>query len=192
MTTEMIGIHALIGIVAIGGFLVTFYWPWQAVWADIARQRVFEKRDAIFDLAQAGRISFESREYREVRIALEQIIRFAHAGTVPRIVLAALCAWCRGQFPKRSPIDSVIDRISDGETRKIVEGLVKEALRAVAFSMVVRSLPVILLFPVTIVAICVLALCHNVARTLGRAVDVMIVVESTTTLEHRGRRVAAA
>ncbi|MFZ2004180.1 MAG: hypothetical protein WB697_09740 [Stellaceae bacterium] len=193
MTDIMIGVHALTGIVAAGAFLIVFYWPWQCVWADVARQVVFEKRDAIFDLALAGGISFNSREYRAIRVALEQIIRFAHAGTLPRILVAGFSIWWHGPMPTRAPIENVIDRVNNPETREAIRKLVKSATRTVAVTMAVRSLPVILLFPVTIVVICFLVLCRNAARALARIMGVVILVESAADAsEGRAPRAPAA
>lgn len=193
MTSNIInGAHALIGLATVGAFLIAFYWPWQAVWADIARQIVFEKRDAIFDIARAGGISFNSREYRYVRTSLEQVIRFAHLATLPRILLAAFTAWWRGELPTHSPIDDAIDRISNEEVRLAIKKLVAQALRAVAMTMAIRSLPVLVLFPLTLIAIGTLALCHNLARALARIVGIVILVESEANRGQRGPRIAAA
>lgn len=179
MIDIVIGTHVLIGVAATGAFLIAFYWPWQCVWADWARQVVFEKRDAIFDLALAGGVSFNSREYRAIRVALEGIIRFAHAGTLPRILIAGFCLWWHGPMPARAPIENVIDRVGNPETREAIRKLVRSATRTVAVTMAVRSLPVILLFPVTIVVICFLILCRNAARALARIMGVVILVESS-------------
>jgi hypothetical protein len=192
MTDIIAGTHALLGVIAAGAFLVVFYWPWQAVLTDIARQVVFEKRDAIFDIAAAGDMSFSSRDYRTIRTALEQLIRFAHAGTLPRIVVAGICAWWRGEFPDRAPIQIAIDRIENVKTRDEIERLVKNAVGAVAITMALRSLPVVLLFPVTIAVAIVLTICHNLTKGLGRFVGNVILVESGANSDGSRRTIVVA
>jgi hypothetical protein len=191
MTDIVPGTHVLVGIVALGAFLVAFYWPWQAVLTDIARQVVFEKRDAIFDIALAGGISFDNREYRTIRIALEQLIRFAHMGTLPRIAIAAACAWRRGEFPKRTPIQIAIERIPDAAVREAITKLVKNAVGAVAITMAARSLPVVLLFPLTLLLICVLVICHNLTKALARDIGIVILAESSASSERSHRTTVA-
>jgi len=46
--------QTLVGLGSLAALLIILYGPWQAICTDIARQMLFEKRDAIFDLAQSG------------------------------------------------------------------------------------------------------------------------------------------
>ena len=86
---------SLCALVALSGFLVLFYGPWQSVCTDVARQLMFEQRDKIFDMARSGVIEFDSREYRRVRISIEQNIRYAHELTFAKLVAPNSMSWFR-------------------------------------------------------------------------------------------------
>src|ERR1700733_12379492 len=109
---------SLCALVALSGFLVLFYGPWQSVCTDVARQLMFEQRDKIFDMARSGVIEFDSREYRRVRISIEQNIRYAHELTFAKLIFVG---WSLHLFGKRgeelSDLFLVIERISDAAVR---------------------------------------------------------------------------
>jgi hypothetical protein len=146
-------IQALIGIGSLAALIVILYGPWQEICTDIARQILFEKRDAIFDLARSGKLSFNSREYKTIRSSLQASIRFAHELTLPRFLV--MTAWLWSRHPENSNLRRAIKRIADPATRNQVEALVKDAYRALFLMMLAKS-PVMLLllvamFPVLIV-----------------------------------------
>ena len=106
---------------------------------DIARQIVFEKRDAIFDLAHSGKLSFDSQEYRTIRASLQSSIRFAHELTLPRFLVITILLWSRGSHPEDSDLRRAIRRIADPATRIEVERLIGQAYRALFGMMVAKS-----------------------------------------------------
>ena len=83
-------VEAIAGILTVLAFAVVFYGPWQWICTDMARQKAFEKRDAIFDIAARGDLDFDSEEYRNIRDALEKLIRYAHEFTLPNFVYILL------------------------------------------------------------------------------------------------------
>lgn len=159
-------LHAIVGVGTLGLFLLVFYGPWQAVCTDIARQLVFEKRDAIFDMAASGRLSFESEDYRRIRICLEGMIRFAHEATVPRMLVGLVVIGLRKEVAGSRDLDRAVAGIRDGATRSEVNRLVNEAVACLCVTMLLRSLCVLLLFPVSLAILCFFAICRNSATGL--------------------------
>ena len=151
----MIAINAIYALAALSAVAVIIYGPWQEVCTAYARQVVFEKRDAIFDIAAAGGLSFNSDEYRTIRILLEKTIRFAHEITVPRLVFYYVLLRLRGRKISGSPeLIKVIERITDTETRAAVSRLVEEALDALAIMALLKSpVALLLIIPVRIIAL---------------------------------------
>src|ERR1700751_1769972 len=125
--TITILMQALIGLGGLAALIVILYGPWQAICTDIARQIVFEKRDAIFDLAQHGKLSFSSREYGVIRSSLQANIRFAHELTLPRFLVTAAVLLARGNRPEDNDLSRAIRGIINPETRAEVETLVHQA-----------------------------------------------------------------
>jgi hypothetical protein len=121
-------------VIGLGGFtvlIVILYGPWQEICTDFARQIVFEKRDAIFDLAHSGKLSFKSREYGTIRSSLQASIRFAHELTLPRFFLLAAGLRKQGSHPEDNELSRAINQISDPVMRNRVDTLVKDAYRPV-------------------------------------------------------------
>jgi hypothetical protein len=131
--------QALIGLGSLTALVVLLYGPWQEVCTDIARQIIFEKRDAIFDLAHSGRLSFDSREYGTIRSALQASIRFAHELTLPRFVVMAIVFSAHESHPEENDLSRAIRRITDPVTRRQVEILIMQAYRALFVMMVAKS-----------------------------------------------------
>lgn len=133
---------ALLAIVVFGLLLWFFYGPWQTVCTDWARQRIFESRDAIFDLASVGKLAFDTEDYRTIRSSLELSIRFAHELTLFRFAVLS----SRIKQRNVSELSQAVDRITDKETRERVRSLVDNALAAAVLMMGYKSiflLPVI-------------------------------------------------
>jgi hypothetical protein len=154
MTTTVI--QGVIGLGSLAALIVILYGPWQEICTDLARQIVFEKRDAIFDLAHSGKLSFKSREYGIIRSSLQATIRFAHELTLPRFLLMAVGLRTQGSHPEDNEVSRAIRQISDPVTRNRVEALVKEAYRALFLMMVVKSPVMLLLFVVALPGLIVL------------------------------------
>ena len=151
--TDISAIISLGLVLLLGAFVCG---PWQAICTDFARQIIFEKRDAIFDIANSGRWSFNNREYRIIRANMQKLIRFAHELTLPSL----LYFWF---FVK--PTDSrekpellrAIDQIIEEQIRSEVTVLVDQALMA-AFAMAILKSPIMIvtltiLVPVIVVSV---------------------------------------
>ena len=158
--------QALIATGSLAALLILVYGPWQEVCTDIARQIIFEKRDAIFDLARSGKLSFNSREYGAIRSALQASIRFAHELTLPRFVLIAFVLSVRGSRPEDNDLSRAIRRIADPDTRRQVEILVMQAYRALFLMMFAKSPVMLLTLPVLIPVLIVLRYCRIGVNTL--------------------------
>jgi len=147
----MVALNAIVtsAIVLLTATLI--YGPWQSVCTAYARQILFEKRDAIFDIAMEGRLSFESRDYRTIRAMLEKSIRFAHELTLPSFFFYWFMLIWRGHKFKKSALLEAIDRIRDDRTREEVRSLVKEAFDTLILMMIFKS-------PVAMLSLTILAI----------------------------------
>lgn len=129
---------ALLSLIALTLLACLFYGPWQDLCTDWARQIVFEKRDAIFDLARAGHLDFKSKDYRIIRTSLERDIRFAHELTWLRFGAFSHLVR-RRRLEQESELYQAIGRIRDDATREKVKLLVNEALLAMIVMMFCKS-----------------------------------------------------
>ena len=142
MTTEM-AFKALEGsmtLLALGAFA---YGPWQWVMVDWARQRMFDRRDQMFDIALQGRIDFASQEYLDLRDSFNSMIRFAHSLTWCRILLLGLT---RHKLDLASvvPAQAIISRLNDPRTQQDLRTLNAEVQR-IALSLIALRSPFLLL-----------------------------------------------
>jgi hypothetical protein len=71
-------------------FWVLFYISTRSLLLDILRQRLFEIRDDLFDFAADGGIEFTNPVYCELRVDINNMIRFAHKLSFARMILAQL------------------------------------------------------------------------------------------------------
>lgn len=126
-------------------FAVFLIGPWREACTAFARQVVFEKRDAIFDLAADGKLSFTSREYRTIRASLEKMIRFAHDLTIYRFAWLSGAITATRKDDEASDLFLAIKSLPDPEVRDRVFRLVFEAHRAVLLMMLCKS-PVLAVF----------------------------------------------
>jgi hypothetical protein len=172
--------QALIGVGSLAALLVIFYGPWQSICTDIARQIVFEKRDAIYDLAQRGKLSFSSREYGIIRSSLQANIRFAHELTLPRFLLTAAVLLARGNRPEDNDLSRAIKRIPDRITRDQVDTLVKQAYRTLIAMMFAKSpVMMLLLLPLLLIAVIItLPRFRDVARAVERRAGGFVQIEA--------------
>src|SRR6266446_951054 len=174
--------QALVGLGSVAALLVILYGPWQAICTDIARQILFEKRDAIFDLADSGKLSFTGREYGTIRSSLQASIRFAHELTLPRFLVMAAVLLARGNRPEDNDISRAIKQITDPITRTEVENLVRQAHRTLVMMMVVKSpvMMLVLFIPLLIAALIVLPCFREAARAMERRAGGFIQLEADT------------
>jgi hypothetical protein len=139
-------LHALLSLALILLIGVLIYGPWQNVCTAYARQIMFEKRDAIFDMACEGKLSFNSREYRTIRALLERSIRFAHESTLPGFFFFWAMLALRGEKIQKPELQVAIERIADRETREQVQKLVYDAIDALLLMTIAKS-------PIAVVAL---------------------------------------
>lgn len=129
---------SILGLISLSLLLALLYGPWQHVCTDFARQIIFEKRDAIFDLAAAGKMDFNSESYKNIRLSLERLIRFAHVLTFPRFFfLRKFSPMVSMSTPRR--IEVAIAAIEDLETRKLVTEYKLDCDRALLLMMLLKS-----------------------------------------------------
>lgn len=129
-------INSFAFILVAGGTIWFIYGPWQTYCEDSARQDLFDARNAIFDLAADGNLSFGSPEYKTIRSALNCFIRYAHHLTWPRLIAYVLF------MPKpehTGVIGEMISRIENEETRLSVEHQMGKASRALLLLLIYRA-----------------------------------------------------
>jgi len=116
--------------------------PWKSVCTDYARQVMFECRDAIFDLAREGKISFESTAYKQARLGIERNIRFAHEISVGRLVFY-YSHLSRADTPL--PTERAVGNVGDYSVRTAIESQVATSQRVLLFLMIAKS-PMLMIF----------------------------------------------
>jgi hypothetical protein len=145
----------------LSAFLLFFYGPWQSAMTDIARQVVFEERDAVFDMAAEGKLAFDSKEYKVIRDSFNDLIRFAHELTWVRLVVH----W-RGQ--KEIPdVQLALERIGDAGVRAEVTRHLRRARYAMFGMMGLKSLPL----TIAVLVVVAISWCMGRTRDLFRRVD---------------------
>lgn len=143
------------------------YGPWQELCTAFTRQILFEKRDAIFDMALKGDLSFNDPDYREIRALLERSIRFAHEVTVPRLLFYYLSLRKRDDITHKKPeLFKAVERISDSRVRQAVFGLVMESLSAMLVMAIVKS-PIAMICLTPVYALVMMA---HIGRTFAHTV----------------------
>lgn len=130
--------EAIISITLLTILVYMFYGLWSNLCIDAARQKIFEQRDAIFDLAADGKLDFSSDEYRAIRSSLERDIRFAHELTWLRLAVIFGHSQTKGRGGP-SELRKAVDRIENPETREAVNKAVGASIMALVELMVYRS-----------------------------------------------------
>lgn len=82
-----IAADAIVGLIGCAAFIVFWLGPRRWLVTDSARNAMFAAREAFFDEAAAGRISFSDPNYLKVREAINANIRFAHMLGIVRVYL---------------------------------------------------------------------------------------------------------
>ena len=143
---------ALITLLVAFLILIVFYGPWQDLCADYARQYAFEQRDALFDFAADGHVSFSSKEYRDARRSIENVIRFAHDLTIPRLIYLSMAhAGDQGSSSFRSLSIAAIPT----EVKADLGTRLFKTYKGLIMMMVARSLPLLLLLPLVLILVAV-------------------------------------
>jgi hypothetical protein len=124
-----------------------FYGPWQRLMVDIARQSIFDIRDALFLMAADGELDFNSSEYRQAREVFNASLRFTHVITFRRIVAGMLFL-----VPEQKPsitIAGVLHRISNVDVRHSIERKWHRSTRILALTVLLRSPTMMALLAIT-------------------------------------------
>ena len=142
MTLETI--DAIVGISFLAIVFGVFYGPWQSLVTEYSRQRLFEIRDRLFDLAYRNpeTFGFQSEEYKLLRNSINGSIRFCHSLTFWWMLFARYLL--RNKRPKHMLRD-IISKIPDKVVGDKIEGLFFEIGIAITLQMIFRSLPLFVL-----------------------------------------------
>jgi hypothetical protein len=122
-------------------FVVLYYGPWQTLCVDVARHKMFKARNAIFDLAAQGKMSFDSEAYRKIREEIELLIRFSHRldwATLSLIIIPI--RYMRLNLGTRIDTDALAAVISNQQVRKAVQKHMKDVKRATIYLLIQRSI----------------------------------------------------
>ncbi len=150
MTSEaaLIDVDFLMLTIVGGMALFLVYSLWQATCVAWMRQLCFEARDAIFDLAAAGRLDFASADYRHIRSGIETLIRFADRISWPRLLCYHMTVRPRRH---QSSISRALEQIADFETQATVRREIHKVNGAVWALLIARSPLLIVLFALFVV-----------------------------------------
>lgn len=138
-------IEALLGAAALIWF---FSGPWQTLWTAVSRQRLFELRDRLFDLAADGRIGFSDPAYLESREYLNFSIRRTHTNTFGQFVLGAITLAEVGT-PGETVLDTV-ERVQDEPIRRELREILLRSVATEVGHMFIRSPLLWVLLPVVV------------------------------------------
>ena len=131
MTTNLeLAMTALETVMLLVSLAIVIYGPWQTYCTDAARQTLFEVRAELFDMARGGELSFESEEYRAIRKALNQNIRYAHVLTIWRFLNVIGFLRKHGLLEQKSELTRAIDSIEDDNLRAKVADLAHRSATA--------------------------------------------------------------
>ncbi|UPK04147.1 hypothetical protein [Bradyrhizobium sp. 170] len=132
----VVAADALVSLAVLIALLFVVYGPWQWACTDYARQRLFEVRDEIFDMAADGELNFKSQAYRDIRRSLEMNIRFAHDLTLPNFLLLLILR--KDNLTEKSTLRRAIEDLPP-EIRAKVARKVFVAMKALIVMMIVKS-----------------------------------------------------
>ncbi|NOJ47824.1 hypothetical protein [Bradyrhizobium archetypum] len=166
---------ALVSLVVLAALLFVIYGPWQWVCTDFARQRLFEARDHIFDMAADGRLNFKSQDYRVIRRSLEMNIRFAHDLTLPNFLFLAIA---RKRRPgEMSDLHRAIENLPL-EVRSEVKKIVHDGMKILILMMIFKSPVAIITIGPAIVASLLIDGCRKQAARAVKVSSALIQVEA--------------
>ncbi|MBI5164171.1 MAG: hypothetical protein HY985_09750 [Magnetospirillum sp.] len=144
---------ALLSLLALGALL---YGPWQTFWEDWGRQRLFEVRDEIFDMAADKRMEFNNAQYITIRQSLNYAIRFMHQLTWLRILYIYLSQRLFGVPFRASALEQAIDQIPERHLRSELEDKMVRVGRIMLYVVIMRSPLLVMLlavlYPIALVA----------------------------------------
>jgi len=127
-----------------------FYGPWQGACTDVMRQLLFEKRDQLFDIARRGTLSFESKEYHEIRNSINSAIRFSHELTLPRLYYLSFCTR-KFDTAADSDLKKAALTIEDPKLKNEIEQIIDHVEMIMILGAMVKSIQFWVFFPVALV-----------------------------------------
>jgi len=80
-------IMSLLGLIALWAF---WYYLWKPQRVDSFRQKLFDLRSDLFDLAAAGSVSFNDPAYSQLRLLINGMIRFGHRISLGSLLIAVM------------------------------------------------------------------------------------------------------
>ena len=129
-------VNVVIGILAICCLL---YGPYQTLITDLVRQRLFEIRDRIFDIAAKGELAFDAEAYTLSREWLNRILRYAHALTWPRILFMNWVVRDKIPAPYVPAFVIAIQNIKDESVKKEITHQIQRSFYVIAALIWLRS-----------------------------------------------------
>ena len=139
-------------IMNLTGFVLVFmllYAAWPKVVVDTIRQRIFEIRDELFDMAVEGWIGFNDPVYIRFRRTANALIRFCHKASWPRIFCLVLTMRVGGAKREYVPIH---ENIHGGRfLRDKIRRMETEMLLLVLKAIYIRSPLLLLLTPLVVI-----------------------------------------
>jgi hypothetical protein len=157
-------LNSVVLLASLAGIVLVFYGPWQSFWVAWARQRIFEARANMFDIADVGQgISFESPQYQEIRSDLNAMIRFTHKFTWTRLLVHWLVCRATGTETRGSLVSTVM-AIENDEVRFHVQRELTKIVRSIFIMMAYRSAPLLLVG----IVLYLVSLCYKGLWRTGR------------------------
>ncbi|MBL4701187.1 MAG: hypothetical protein JKX85_08005 [Phycisphaeraceae bacterium] len=157
--------NVVVILISIGGIAWIAYGPLQDLVEDWVRQRIFDARADLFDIADEGRLAFDDFAYLEMRAGMNRMIRFAHEMTWVRFFVYMMLL----PLPERAGrISIAIDSVEDENLREELAVLRRQIAEAVAMGMVFRSPALMLIvFPPVFLAVVGTRVGKEVLRLVG-------------------------
>jgi len=140
-------------LLSIAGVLVLVFVFVNQYRVDAVRQRLFELRDALFDDALAGKISFDSPAYKATRVLLNGLLRFAHRLSLSRFLVAM--RFVPPPSVRAGARFEAVLKASPSADRELCMGYVSAANKVVAKHMLSSPLAVPFLVPIVSFALTV-------------------------------------
>ncbi len=148
----MISLSDMINGFAFLFLLVLWFYLWPSLIESVVRQRLFEQRDVLFNLAANNTISFDEDGYIEGVRRINSLIRFTHKATWQRLLTFHL--FLKGNVNARCAPLTTFFREDNPVLLSEVALLEKKLSMIMAFGVIARS-PVLLVFFLVVMPIIV-------------------------------------
>jgi hypothetical protein len=150
-----------------------FYFPWQSFVVDQTRQRLFEGRDHWFDFSQKLTSQKDKASAIAIRAELNYMIRMLHEFTAPVLAYCIVLQYLLRDNPEQgdNKLDRLVNEFDSIEARQEAGKLVANAILQITFCMWRRSLLMIALIPVIIVAFVIMSATLGSAKSLGISLE---------------------